>query len=155
MKLLNYTTEIAWSKSVAECVGLLSTSGRVAAIQQDFDGAGNVTAICFRSKTSFGEIVFRLPVDVQRTQAALNVMWKAGKIPRKFATDAIHARNVGWRIVRDWLAAQLSMIEIGLTKVEQVFLPYAQNESGETVFEAMEKTRFNGLLLLSPQPANA
>ena len=64
-----------------------------------------------------------------------------------------HARNVCWRILRAWIEAQTALIQIGLVKVEQVFLPYAQSASGETLYENLRERHFSGLALPQPQPA--
>lgn len=121
-------------------------------ILQEFDGAGYVTAISFKSKTEFGDMAFRLPADVQKTQAVLIVEHKRGAIDRRFANNSGHARNVAWRILRTWIEAQISLIKIGLVKVEQVFLPYAQGPDGRTLFEIMQENRFNGLALENVKP---
>jgi hypothetical protein len=39
------------------------------------------------------------------------------------------------------------MIQAGLVDLEQVFLPYAQNETGQTVYDVMKSQRFANLLL--------
>jgi hypothetical protein len=146
MGLLNYTTEIRVEKSVYELVGLLQ-SNKAKAIMQEFDAAANVTAISFRADTQFGEIAFRLPLNLQAVQQILKNQAQAGKIPRRFANDAEQARRVGWRILKDWTAAQLALVQIGMVKLEQVFLPYAQDHTGKTVFESLEEKKFSGLAL--------
>lgn len=37
------------------------------------------------------------------------------------------------------------MIEAGLVDLEQVFLPYAQNQGGQTVYDVMSSQRFSSL----------
>jgi len=34
------------------------------------------------------------------------------------------SRRVGWRIIRQWLEAQLAIVETQMVTIEQVFLPY-------------------------------
>jgi hypothetical protein len=47
-----------------------------------------------------------------------------------------HVRSVAWRILRDWVAAQLAIIESQMVDVEEVYLPYQiVASSGETVYE--------------------
>ena len=55
--------------------------------------------------------------------------------------------RVAWRILKDWVEAQLALIETGMVSVEQVFLPYCQSGNGETLFEAIRKKKFAGLLM--------
>lgn len=150
--ILCYTTTIDPSKSVSEICGMLAQSNAVA-ILQEYDGAQNVIAISFRKKTNFGEMSFRLPIDVQAVHQLLKNQWQQRKIPRSLANDSFQARRVAWRIVRNWIEAQLALIDIGMVKVEQVFLPYAQNAQGQTVFEAMTEQHFAGLALPAPQAA--
>jgi hypothetical protein len=145
MALLNYTTEVAWQKSVGQIVALLVGSG-VSAVMQEYE-AGYVSAVCFKARTEFGEMGFRLPADVQKTQQVLKDEYAAKRIGRRYANDSAHARNVAWRILFVWIEAQVALIQIGLVKVEQVFLPYAQNDAGETLYEALQKSRFKGLAL--------
>lgn len=149
-----FTTEVAAAKSIGEICGLLAR-GRAAAIMQEFDGAGNVTAIGFRARTAFGEMMFRLPADVLAVQQVLKDQWKARKIERRYAIDSMHARRVAWRILRHWVESQLALIEIGLVKIEQVFLPYAQNAQGQTLYEVMVEQRFGSLALPAPQTTGA
>jgi hypothetical protein len=45
------------------------------------------------------------------------------------------------------------MIEAGLVDLEQIFLPFAQNPAGQTVYEVMKSQRFSNLLLEQPKTA--
>lgn len=146
MALLNYTTSVPWEKSVAEIVAMLA-GAKASAVMQEFDGGGYVTAVCFKARTEFGEMAFRLPADVQKTQQVLQNQYKQKRVDRRYANDAGHARRVAWRILRQWVEAQVALIEIGLVKVEQVFLPYAQNHTGATLYEALRECHFDGLTL--------
>jgi hypothetical protein len=56
-------------------------------------------------------------------------------------------QGITWRILKDWTEAQLALIETGMVSVEQIFLPFAQSENGETLFEAIKRKRFAGLLM--------
>ena len=59
------------------------------------------------------------------------------------------AARVAWRIIKDWLEAQLALVSAELADLEQVFLPYAQNGAGVTLYEALKAGQFNGLALPS------
>jgi hypothetical protein len=152
--VLAYTTEVSPQKSIAEIIGMLSQA-KASAILQEFDGAANVTAINFKIATSFGDMTFRMPANILAVDACLKQQHRNGVIPRRYANDSLHSRRVAWRILRHWLEAQLALITVGLAKVEQVFLPYAQNASGKTVFETLEEQRFTGLALPSTQKEGA
>ncbi|HEY2627025.1 MAG TPA: hypothetical protein VGI41_09785 [Candidatus Udaeobacter sp.] len=97
------------------------------------------------------EIAFRLPANVEAVQRILKKQALTGKIPRRYADDIEQATRTAWRILKDWLLAQLALIETGMATVEQVFLPYAQNASGQTVYEALLEKKFTGLALPEPK----
>lgn len=153
MGLLNYTTSIDVTKTIAEITGMLAKA-KAAAILSDYDGAGNVIAISFKVPTQFGLMAFRLPCEPRAVSQILNNQVKAGQIPRRFQNDMDQARRVGWRIIRQWLEAQLAIVETQMVTLEQVFLPYAQTESGATIYERMVARGFTGfsLMLESPKP---
>jgi hypothetical protein len=46
-----------------------------------------------------------------------------------------HARNVSWRIIKDWVEAQMAIIETHMVTIAQVFLPYAVTSNGQTLYE--------------------
>jgi len=139
--ILNYTTEVSAQRSVNEITALLTKAKAQAILTELEDGA--VSAISFRIQTEFGILTFRLPARISQTYAVLS---KSRDIPPRLRTRD-QATRVAWRIVKDWLEAQLAMIEAGLVDLEQVFLPYAQNQAGQTVYDVMKSQRFSNLLL--------
>lgn len=150
MSLLAHTTDIPEYRTIAEIQKLLSEAKAIA-ILQEFNGAGDIEAISFRISTQFGPIQYKLPANVPGVDAALKEQYRAKKIDRRYANDSRHSRRVAWRIIRHWLEAQLSLIASGMAKPEQVFLPYAQDAKGKTVFEALSEQKFRGLALPAPE----
>lgn len=59
------------------------------------------------------------------------------RISRDTYTQKIKAQAewVAWRILKDWVAAQMALIESGQAQAAQVFLPYATEQSGRTIYE--------------------
>ena len=47
-----------------------------------------------------------------------------------------HAYKVAWRILKDWVLAQMAIVEAGAAQLAEVFLPYALQPDGKTMFEA-------------------
>lgn len=149
MALLNYTTEVPVDKSLAEISRILAR-GKAAAIMSEFDGFGNVAAISFRAKTEFGVMAFRLPIDVKATEALLRKHVNDGG-RKRWANNQWEeqARRVGWRVIKDWIEAQMALIETGMVKLEQVMLPFAHTPTGETFYERLRKETpgFRGSML--------
>lgn len=45
------------------------------------------------------------------------------------------AERVAWRIVKDWVEAQMAILESEQVSMDQVFLPYMVNQEGKTLYE--------------------
>lgn len=146
MALLNYTTKIEVSTTIAEINSILVAAGATS-ILMDYDGAKNVTAVSFKAQSEFGLIAIRLPFEAAAAQAVLNKQVALKQIPRRYFNDGAQARRIGWRIIKDWLQAQLAIITMGMAKIEQVFLPYAQDSQGVTVYEKLREKKFSSLAL--------
>ena len=52
------------------------------------------------------------------------------------------AYRVAWRNILDWVEAQMALLEIEMAKIEEIFLPYMVNSSGETLFERLKQRGF-------------
>jgi hypothetical protein len=142
-KLLNYTTEIAAEKTVGEIQRKLAQAG-ARQVLHGYDTNGNLNELSFRIKTQFGEMAFRLPANIEAVEAILTRQFKSGR--SRFASRE-QATRVAWRILKDWVEAQLALLQTGMVTIEQAFLPYAQNEKGQTIYEALSEKRFAGMLM--------
>lgn len=134
MPILNYTTDVPMSRTIAEIETKLAKC-KAAAIMKEYDGAGLPSAICFRIETPHGLMSFRLPANIEKVHAVLQ---NQKGVDRRFRTTE-HAARVGWRIIKVWLDAQVALIETEMANLAQVFLPYAQTGNGETLYERFEK----------------
>ena len=127
MPLLNYTTKVPVSRSVQEIQKALVKAGATS-IMQDYDQDGAISAIAFKITLNGQDISFRLPSE---TRAVLAVMQQDGT-PRSLLNEA-HAQRVAWRIVKDWVEAQMAIVATKMVTLPQVFLPYAVNRDGVTL----------------------
>ena len=99
-----------------------------------------------------GEIigcVFAINIDGKEVPMKLPVNWKpllsiADKGETKYIKpgDATQAKRVAWRQVFRWVEAQLSLVEIGMVKIQEVFLPYMLINQNQTLFELMESNNY-------------
>lgn len=131
MPLLNYTTSIAPHKTVMEIQSLLAKAGATS-IMADYDTNGNVVALSFRISLDGQPLSFRLPTDWHPVHSTL----KRQRVSPKYQTEE-QALRVAWRITKDWVEAQLAVIETQMVTTAQVFLPYAVTRTGQTVYEYM------------------
>lgn len=130
MPLLNYTTEVPVGRTIGQVQTLLVQAG-ARSIMSTYDDSGAATGLAFAVETAYGLRSFVLPVNAHRVEAVLR---KQPKVPARYQTSA-HAERVAWRIVKDWLEAQLAIIETEMVTLDQVMLPYMQDDSGQTIYE--------------------
>lgn len=145
MALLNYTTQIASEKTVTEIQGILARSGAMA-IMTTYDADGVLTGINFRIQTPFGPTAYTLPCDIGAVYQILDQQSQKGKVPKRLVTNEQAAR-VGWRIIKDWIEAQLALVQTAMVTMDQVFLPYACTPTGETVYQRYVNAGMSGLAL--------
>lgn len=141
--LLNYTTTIEAIKTVGEIQGILAGHG-AKSIKTDYSADGQVEALSFLIVTPHGEVGIRLPVDPEAVFRVLNKQNRLGKVPGRYLNHA-QAVRVAWRIVKDWVEAQMAILETEMVKMEQVFLPYAIVKDGKTLYEALVENKFKML----------
>ena len=49
--------------------------------------------------------------------------------------DALRAERVAWRVIKDWLEAQLALIDAQMATLDQVMLPYLViDATGKTLY---------------------
>lgn len=141
MPILNYTTSITVEKTTAEIQRKLALAG-AQAVMCEYNDDGLLSAMSFRIITASGPISFRLPANYDGVLVALE---NSRKVPARLCNYEQAAR-VSWRIIKDWIEAQLAIVEAELAQLEEVFLPYAQNESGKTLYETIKENKWNPLL---------
>lgn len=147
--LKNYTTEIPVQRTISEIEDILVKNGATDTWKQ-YDASGKVTALNFAIITEFGKMPFKLSVDAQVINDVLKEQIKRGLtgISKKQAFDIEHARNVGWRIVKDWIDSQMAMVSLKMRKLEQIFLADIYDvRSGKTFFQILQDKKYSGLLM--------
>ena len=141
MPALNYTTTISADRTLGECQRLLGRAG-AAAVAVHYGVDGRADGMSFMLRTPHGERAFQLPVDVSAMQRLLISQSKAGKIRYHgkggagYLTSSEHAERVAWRVVKDWLEAQLALIEAQMATLDQVMLPYLRVDDQRTLYQA-------------------
>lgn len=131
MALLNYTTTVASRRTTAEIQELLVKAG-AKKIMTDYDDGGNAAALSFQLILDGRALAFRLPVAWQPVRRVLQEQRRRNS--RVIATPE-QAQRVAWRITKDWVEAQLAIIETQMVTAQQVFLPYAITRDGSTLYE--------------------
>ena len=80
-------------------------------------------AVAFLIQTPTGLHAFRLPVNAAPVLTILQRHYDWGNTKHGKPTRE-QAHRVAWRIVKDWLEAQLALIQTEMVRLDQVMLPY-------------------------------
>ena len=129
MPILNYTTTVPTDRTMGQVQGLLVRAGAWQVLT-NYE-AGKPTSIAFTLNTPSGPRSFVLPVD---TEAVHFLLDHDRKVERRFKTKE-QAERVAWRIIKDWLEAQLAILESGMVSFDQIMLPYMRSGNGQTMYE--------------------
>lgn len=138
--ILNYTTGIDTWKTLSEIQQILSAHG-VTHMSIKNEGSLPVSMI-FTVETATGPLNFSLPCNYQ---GVLTRLKKEKKVPARLKNEE-QALRVGWRIVKDWVEAQMAMVSVECASVVEVFMPYlVVQATGETLYKSFEKGHFKRL----------
>ena len=129
-ELKNKTTGIAAEKTIQEIEMLLSKFGATA-IMKEYLKDGQCYSLSFKLKDKG----FKLPANVEGVYANLYGEKRERHSRNGMSNRHEQAYRVCWRIIKDWLHSQLSLIASGQAQPDQVLLPYMFNGK-QTLYEA-------------------
>ena len=127
MAIKNYSTSKHPLESIGEIQAALAKCG-AKKIMIDYDQNGEPTKLAFAIETSNGFAGFQLPANIDGVYETFK--------KQKIKADIEQAKATAWRNVRDWVLAQLAFIEAGNATLQEAFLPYLTDKTGQTLYEA-------------------
>lgn len=130
MPIKDYTTKIDVYTTIGQVQGVLVKHG-ARRILQEYDKDGFPMVLCFEIETPYGFRAIRLPARVEGVKKTFQ--------RDKVRADDAQAQRTAWRIIKDWVDAQMAFIDSMMTSMEEVFLPYMLADEQQTVFEKYEK----------------
>jgi hypothetical protein len=148
LPVANYYTEVPAAKSVSEITAMLRVH-RARMINTTYNPVnGEPEGIFFVVATKSGDVGFSLPANIQKVEQP--ILKERKKPPKTWEDDykesmeRIHtqAANTGWRIIKDWVRAQMAIIDTEIVSLEEVFLPYMEMKDGRTLFNVLEEKKF-------------
>ena len=138
---LNYTTRVLVSQTVGEVQQLLGAPG-ASAILIAYEDRSPVGVSFTLAGPGGASHAFTLPVAVDAVYRLLNsaeaeedIRRRLRKAPGPLQTRE-HAARVAWRTAKDWLEAQLALVQARMVTLEQVMLPYLHVDGQVTLYEA-------------------
>lgn len=132
-RLLNYTTKVPPDRTASEIISMLAGKGATQ-IMMDFGENAQPVGLKWRVETAKGSLAFGLPI---RTEAVFDVLTKQRVLPSNPDARRQQAERTAWRIVKEWIAAQMALIETEMVVMEEVFLPYMLTDDQTTLYQAM------------------
>jgi hypothetical protein len=136
MAIKNYTTTINANKTIGEIQELLSKHG-ANAIMTEYNN-GEVIGLSFKIMTPRGEMGVRLPANTDRV---LQVLRNQRKKNNQVKDTMEQATKTAWRIIKDWIDAQMAILETEMVEMEEIFLPYMINNDGQTLYQAFKNNQ--------------
>lgn len=133
--LLNYTTTVPAARSVGQIEGMLSAHGARSIVKQ-YDDEGQISGLSFAIARGELMLEFRVPVRPEAVLRVLDRQKQSNYRMRRTFTRS-QAVMIAWRIAKDWVEAQMALLETEMVELEQIFLPYMVSSDGRTLYEIM------------------
>ena len=134
-KMKNYTTDISADRSILEIEKFLTLFG-AGAIIKEYTPDGRVHSLMFKLQDD----AFKLPANVSGVKEVLYKSSRSAHSGDGAKRREERAYRVAWRIIKDWVHAQLSLIASGQAQPQEIFLPY-MFDGKTTFFQRFEAER--------------
>lgn len=128
MAVRNYTTQINVDKTIMEIEQILIKFG-AQGIYKNYKGT-KIDGILFYLLKEGQKIPFKIPMSIEKTRTIITKAVQEGKLPRKYLNEPLRSdqgERVAWRIIKDWVDSQLSLLEMQFADAVEILLPYAYN----------------------------
>lgn len=139
-RLKNYRSSAADS-AIFEAIRAALAAHKAKRIIFDYDDDGCAVAISFSVEIGKELLAFRLPARLENVADLVKQSYRnAG---RNISGQALidQAYKTAWANIRDWITAQMALIDSGMVRTEEVFLPYLLIDAGKTLFEQFAEQR--------------
>lgn len=130
MAILNYTTKIDHHKTIGEISSILVKHGASKITVDYADGIPDSLTFVIAMTGNKTPTFYSLPA---RYGGVLKALQKQ-KVPKSLQTEE-QALRISWRNLKDWLAAQMAMVEAEQCEIQEIFLPYTVMQTGNTLYD--------------------
>jgi ornithine carbamoyltransferase len=149
-QIINYTTQIDVYKTIGEIQGILVDNG-ASKIMFEYDGKQPVSISFMISMPSAQDMKISLPARPKSVQKILEQMKREKGGNMKVKPNFEQACRVAWRIVKDWLEAQMAMVQTEQMEFAEIFLSSLLNNKGQRFYEIVKG---NGFMLSEGRDAD-
>lgn len=141
-RLKNYQTDM----SESELFSIIQTSlaqHKARRMSFDYNDEGQAIALTFQLAVASHILEFRMPARLENVARLVEESYRA--IGRSISADKLEdqAYRTAWANIKDWVLAQMALVDAEMVKMQEVFLPYLLNPStGQTYYEVVEERQF-------------
>lgn len=150
MSVMNITSTIKPEKTIMEIENILVRFG-AKGIMKEYEN-NRVSSIAFYIEYKGQQLPFKLPMNIQQARSVIEKAVNEKKLPYRFKSEPHRtdkAEIVGWRIIKDWIHAQLSLLEVNFADPLEILLPYVYDTQTKKTF--FEKVMENPNMLITYQ----
>lgn len=147
-KIKNYTTSVPANRSMTEIESILLDFGATDFLKQAVDK--KFISLMFTLERDGRKIPFKVNANTERVAIALHhldasVRTRKNKTPADFMDQAY---RVAWRVIKDYVHSQLSLVEAGIMCLEESMVGnlVIDGKSQTTLSEAMIEGRLDRLI---------
>lgn len=105
-------------------------------IMFSYNDDGTAEGITFMVMTPQGTLPVRLPARINQVEM---ILYGTNDLDEK---RKMQAYRTGWKNIHDWVDAQMALLETGMVKIEEVFLPYIMVSKDVSMFQKLEGSKF-------------
>ena len=146
MPLKNYTSTMPVSRSISYIEIKLAQNG-AREILKLYNKSGQVTGICFNIPLNGRDMFYKLPAKIAECEKVLIANLSPRARPETKKKISQQAERTAWKILSDWVEAQMAMIELSQVEILQVFLAYVyDHQKQQTFFEQIKEKKYKALL---------
>lgn len=131
-KLKNYTTKVSATQSINEIQEELVRHGATGILFEYEQGNGRIAALKFMLTVNGKKAAFTLPVEWRDFQ---KVLQNQGV---KRCNDDDYVYRVAWRILRDWVSAQMAIFDAKNVPIPQLLLGFGMFSERKTLYEEIQ-----------------
>lgn len=130
----NYTSSTSVSNIVSAIQKILLQFGATG-IGFEYSNNGLITGIMFKIEDKDGNSrAVKVPSQWEKCKEVL--------VQQGYYKSDEQAYRTALANIRDWLDAQLALLQTDMVEFRQIFLPYMTNMQGQTVYEYLEQTKY-------------
>lgn len=154
MNIKNYTSSVPVERSIMLIEKMLNDAGALSIIKhndpQTKEPAALIFSIMIQNKSGeYNPVLFKLPSKIKQCYEIMLKNYSPRSAIKKTVQETCmqQAKRTAWKLLNDWVAIQVSMIQIQQVEPLEVFLPYAYNPDLDQTF--FENVKENGYKLLT------